>query len=341
MRVLAIETTCDETAASVVENIGDGVKVLSNIVASSASIHQKYGGVVPEVAAREQIKSVIPVLTESLENIPIETIDAVCVSYGPGLMGSLLVGVETAKTLATFWNKPLIKVNHMGAHVAANWIIHKVGSEVPTLPAIGLVVSGGHTDLIYMESLSRWKWIGGTRDDAAGEAFDKAARILNLPYPGGPSIQKATEMVANNLSRKFRLPRPMINDDGLEMSFSGLKAALAKIVSSFTYNKEDSFLLAKEFNEAVVDVLVSKTLRAAEEYKTLNIIVAGGVAANKLLRENLALQFKNNLFIPDLKYCGDNASMVGAAALLKINYTDPKDLFPVPGLSTIENETEK
>ena len=221
MRVLAIESTCDETAAAIVVGTDTGIIVKKNIVASSADIHAKYGGVVPEVAAREQIMSIVPVLREC--NINKNEVDAIAVSYGPGLIGSLLIGIETAKTLAYAWKKPLIGVNHMVAHVAANWI-----SSLPELPALALIVSGGHTDIILIRSLTDWQWVGGTRDDAVGEAFDKAARILGLPYPGGPNIQKAVEEIKNkerNISR-VRLPRPMIHVDTLEMSFSGLKSAL-------------------------------------------------------------------------------------------------------------------
>lgn len=209
MKVLAIESTCDETAAAVVENFADGVRVLKSVVASSVEMHEKYGGIVPEVAAREQIRSIIPVIMEAISD---EEVDAVAVSYGPGLMGSLLIGVETAKVLSWAWRKPLIKVNHMVAHVLANWIIEKnqklensktQNDRVPEMPAVGLVVSGGHTDLILMESLSKWTWIGGTRDDAVGEAFDKTARILGLPYPGGPEIDKAASKVSDEEYKKI------------------------------------------------------------------------------------------------------------------------------------------
>ena len=214
---MAIESTCDETAAAVVENFGDGVRVIKNIVASSMEMHQKYGGIVPEVAAREQIRSIIPVIIEALVDTEV---DAVAVSYGPGLMGSLLIGVETAKVLAWSWKKPLLRVNHMTAHVLANWIGE---NNVPELPAVGLVVSGGHTDLILLESLTKWTWIGGTRDDAAGEVYDKAARILGLPYPGGPEMDKAaskiTEEEWNKNKNVFKLPRPLIHDPRLDMSF--------------------------------------------------------------------------------------------------------------------------
>ena len=330
MRILAIESTCDETAAAVIENLGIGFRVVTSVVASSAVIHQKYGGVVPEVAAREQVKSIIPVINEALSNISLDSIEAIAVSYGPGLMGSLLVGTETAKVLAWAWKKPLIRVNHMAAHVAANWIVTDESGKVPFFPAVGLVVSGGHTDLILLRDNKNWEWIGGTRDDAAGEAFDKAARILGLPYPGGPSIQKAIEEIGNDSENRFKLPRPMIHEQTLEMSFSGLKAALNKLVTQINPNDTEVKLLAKEFNDAVVDVLVNKTLSAKEKYNVESVLVAGGVAANTSLREKLKQVIPDGqLFIPEMKYCGDNAAMVGAYAAFNQN--------PIPWQKIIAN----
>jgi len=348
MKVLAIESTCDETAAAVVESFGDGVRVISNIVASSMEMHQKYGGIVPEVAAREQIKSMIPVITEAIKG---EEIDAVAVSYGPGLMGSLLIGVETAKVLAWAWKKPLLKVNHMAAHLLANWI----GDEVPELPAVGLVVSGGHTDLILLEILSKWTWIGGTRDDAAGEAFDKTARLLGLPYPGGPEVDRAASKVTEKEweinNNKFKLPRPLIHDPGLEMSFSGIKAAVARMVEGDEFSRwipdlvRDDMsieefkkcLVAREFSEAVVEVLVKKTMKAVEKFKPKSVILAGGVAANKMLRAGLKIAVEKAevmFYVPELRYCGDNAAMVGAAAILRPEIAGA-DLKPEPSLAVV------
>lgn len=337
MRILAIESTCDETAAAVVENFGKGVKVLKNVVASSAEIHQKYGGVVPEVAAREQIKSIIPVINEVIKN---EDIEAIAVSYGPGLMGSLLIGVETAKALAWAWKKPLLKVNHLVAHLMANWISDN--GKVPEFPAIGWIVSGGHTDLILMKSIDEWEWIGGTRDDAAGEAFDKAARLLGLPYPGGPAIDKAAsqvdEIVWKNENKNFKLPRPLINDPRLELSFSGIKAAVSRMVQEEKdLNKQKKDLIAKEFNDAVTEVIVKKTMIAIEQYRPKSIILAGGVAANKSLREKLRDMVERNdinFFVPEFKYCGDNAAMVGAAAIMRPIEAN-LNLKPEPGLGVI------
>lgn len=342
MKILAIESTCDETAAAVVESCGEGVRVEENVVASSALIHQKYGGVVPEVAAREQIKSVIPVIKEAMRENK-EGVRAVAVSYGPGLMGSLLIGVETAKTLAWAWEKPLLGVNHMAAHIFANWLVEERNQEVPSFPVIGLVVSGGHTDIVLMKTVKDWLWVGGTRDDAVGEAFDKTARLLGLPYPGGPEIQKAAERVdeemKNKYEKKLRLPRPMIGEDSLEMSFSGLKAAVAKKVDEVEeLNDEVRDVLAWQFTEAVVDILVNKIKKAIERYQSKSVLMAGGVAANKQLREKLreTVEGQNlKFFCPALKYCGDNAAMVGAAAVMAPNEVRTETLKPDPGLATV------
>ena len=372
MRILAIESTCDETAAAVVENLASGVRVIISVVASSVEMHKKYGGIVPEVAAREQIKSILPVIFEALDG---EEVDGVAVSYGPGLMGSLLIGVETAKVLAWAWRKPLWRVNHMAAHVLANWIIERTqgiknsrnqGVDVPELPAIGLVISGGHTDLILLESLTKWTWIGGTRDDAAGEAFDKAARLLGLPYPGGPEMDKAASQVTDEAWKAnknlFKLPRPLIHDPGLDLSFSGIKAAVARMVEGkefrewipdqvgddntsgvrlprFARNDElKRSLMAREFSEAVTEVLVKKTLSATEKFKPKSVILAGGVAANRKLRETLKSEVEKisgvKFFVPELKYCGDNAAMVGAAAILR-PVESGLDLRPEPSLGVV------
>ena len=333
MKVLAIESTCDETAAAVVEGGERGIRVITNIVASSADIHTKYGGVVPEVAAREQIKSIVPVLTEALNGTEMKDVDAIAVAYGPGLIGSLLVGIETARALALAWNKPLIRVNHIEAHVAANWILSEVRKTTPKLPAIGLIISGGHTDIVLVEDYKHWKWIGGTVDDAAGEAFDKVARILRLPYPGGPSIQKAAEIVDETFEVS-KLPRPMIHEHNLKMSFSGLKAAVAKVVGK-ELNPDQVNGVAREFNEAVAEVLARKTAEAIDVHQPRTFLVAGGVAANKMIREKLqemALSKGLDIFLPELRYCGDNAAMVGAAAILNPDYIEIENLGPEPSL---------
>lgn len=315
---MAIESSCDETAAAVVEKLGNGVKVLSSVVASSSVMHEKYGGIVPEVAAREQIKSIIPTIEEAIKSADVSTeeIEAIAVSAGPGLIGSLLVGVETAKCLSLIFNKPIIEVNHVAAHVYSSFLIKEHSDPVPVMPALALVVSGGHTDLILLSSLNDWRWIGGTRDDAVGECFDKCARVLGLPYPGGPSISASALKAKEKLPQSLMLPMPMV-DEGLEMSFSGMKTAMIDKVrlSEGKYTNE----LAAELNNKIVKILRIKTERAMEMYSPNSLIVCGGVAANRLLREEMK-ELSNTsgipLFMPEMEYCTDNAAMVGAMAVM-------------------------
>jgi len=305
MKILGIETSCDETAAAIVEN---GTKILTNVVASSVEFHQKTGGIIPEVAAREQLRCLIPVIKEALSSIKI---DALAVTVGPGLIGSLLVGVETAKTLASVWQKPIIPINHLQAHLYANWLISP--RKKPKFPALGLVASGGHTDLILMKNHSQIKWLGGTRDDAAGECFDKCARLLGLGYPGGPAISA----VAKKFPKGIKLPRPMLYEDNFDFSFSGLKTAvLAEVKKQKNINPA---LLADEIQEAITDVLVAKTKKAARKYKVASILLSGGVTANPRLREKSKLAFNHpQLFIPPPKLCTDNATFV--ASCVYFNY---------------------
>jgi len=345
MTVLAIESTCDETGVAVAKLVDGKVEILSDIKASSAEIHAKYGGVIPEIAAREQVAAIVPVVETAIQKsgIRIQELDAIAVTQGPGLIGSLLIGVETAKALAMAWKKPLIAVNHMAAHVFANWIQNqnsefRIQNSVPELPAIALIVSGGHTDLMCLESLTRWQWVGGTRDDAAGEAFDKAARAMGFPYPGGPAISRLAAQITNDellISNKFRLPRPMIHEANLEMSFSGLKTALAQVIEQngerLSENPGLINALAREFNQAVADVLIKKTMKATEQYRPKSVLLAGGVAANVTLREGLsraAREAGKEFFCPNLEYCTDNAAMIAACALLRPNYVDPLKLKP-------------
>ncbi len=238
MKILAIETSCDETAAAIVsknpkENFG---RVLSNIVASSLALHSKTGGIIPDIAAREQLKYIIPVVEKAIENLPstkdgklrIEDLDALAVTQGPGLIGSLLIGVETVKTLAYLWKKPIIPVNHLLAHIYANWLVTDTQKpKAIKFPALALLVSGGHTDLVVIKNHKNFKWLGGTRDDAAGEAFDKIGRLLNLPYPAGPIIES---YALNGDEKSFSFPRPMIGSKDFDFSFSGLKAAVMREV---------------------------------------------------------------------------------------------------------------
>lgn len=330
MRILGIETSCDETAAAIVE---DGTKILSNVVATSSEMHAKTGGVIPEQAARQQVRSIIPVIKEALGAKPIDEIDAIAVTIGPGLIGSLLVGVETAKTLAYLWNKPIVPVNHLVAHIYANWF-----NTEPKFPTLALVVSGGHTDLVLMENHGHIKWIGGTRDDAAGEAFDKCARILGLPYPGGPSIAKEAMKFQITNSKLQMFPRPIIDEDNFDWSFSGLKTAVLRETQKSKLEKEQ---LAAEVQEAICDVLVKKTIRAVKKFRPKSLLLAGGVAANARLREKFLDEIKTQklkvLFhVPEAKLCTDNAAYIASCAYFNFKPIDLRKIKADPEL-TITN----
>lgn len=280
-------------------------------------MHAKTGGIIPEEAARQQVKSIIPVVSEALNKAKIDhtELDAIAVTYGPGLIGSLLVGIETAKTLADVWKKPIIPVNHLIAHMYANFISEN--SKLPLFPALALVVSGGHTDLVLMKTHGKIEWIGGTLDDAAGEAFDKTARLLGLPYPGGPSISKsAEEFITKNPDTPLKLfPRPLIGEKGFNWSFSGLKTAVNRYITS--KDKVSKEQIAAEVQEAIVDVLVKKTLKAIDRYHPRSILLAGGVAANGRLRTKFQNELKNSetkLFIPEPKLCTDNGAVIASCA---------------------------
>lgn len=336
MRILAIETSCDETAAAVVEQktTFGKIKVLSSVVATSLELHIQTGGVVPEVAAREQLTYMLPTIHEALEKARFnkDALDGIAVTQGPGLIGSLLVGVETAKALALTWHKPLIAVNHLLGHLLVNWVRE---GELPLFPAMGLVVSGGHTDLVWLNSPTDYRWIGGTRDDAAGECFDKCARILlNAPYPGGPAISQAALQVVGPVL-PF-LPRPMLHDPGLEMSFSGLKTAVYNLVRSIkTVDATYKATVAYDLEQAISDVLIKKTNSAIEHYKPASLLVGGGVVANAVFRDRLStLENELNLpvFYPPLTYCSDNAVMVGSAGLMTRNVVQPQLLKADPSL---------
>ncbi len=340
MRILGIETSCDETAIAIVE---DGVNIISSSIASSAELHAKTGGIIPEQAARQQIYSILPVLNDCLTQIDLTSsfkdfagVDAIAVTYGPGLIGSLLVGVELGRTLAYLWEKPLVPVNHLIAHLYANWIDdHNLKGKKfkePEFPALGLVVSGGHTDLVYMKSHKEIEWISGTRDDAAGEAFDKIARLLGLEYPGGPSIAKeADQWLLQNFKFKIlnlklnMFPRPMIDEDNFDWSFSGLKTAVARETQKIDPDslKLRRGELAAQVQEAIVDCLVIKSIKAIEKFQPKSFIVGGGVSANKRLRNNLQfaltaqagihnLQLPVELFMPNHNLSTDNAAAIAA-----------------------------
>ena len=311
MNILAIESSCDETAAAVVQ---DGRKVLSNIISSQIEIHKLYGGVVPEIASRKHIEKVIQVVDEALKeaSLTMDEIDAVAVTYGPGLVGALLVGVSAAKSIAFAYNKPLIGVHHIEGHISANYI----ENEELEPPFLCLVVSGGHTNLVIVKDYGEYEVLGKTRDDAAGEAFDKVARAIGLGYPGGPKIQKISEE-GNKAAIAF--PRAKVADSPFDFSFSGLKSSVLNYINSCEMkgeeiNKAD---IAASFQEAVVDVLVSHTIEGAKQLGFKKIAMAGGVASNTVLREEMkeACERRGFMFYhPSPILCTDNAAMIGAAA---------------------------
>jgi N6-L-threonylcarbamoyladenine synthase len=387
MIILGIETSCDETSAAIVEGNGTIVRLRSNAVATSLALHAKTGGVIPEIAAREQLKYMLPVLQEAVEkglivesdlqldqersgpsNIlapaqkgtyahdildALQQIDAIAITYGPGLIGSLLVGVETARTLAYVLNKPLIPVNHMMGHIYANWLVADSTLEIEgsnndlqttsyepraniEFPAIALIVSGLHTDLLLLKRHGEYTLLGGTRDDAAGEAFDKIGRLLGFPYPAGATIER---MAKEGDPKRFHFPRPLIRSGDFEFSFSGLKTAVLREVlklnpafstrksqaeSLFSTSLQHERLpeqtikdLARATQDAVIDVLTKKALQAVEEYNAKSLLLSGGVAANQTLQEKfktLSADYGVNFFAPPRNLCTDNAGMIASAA---------------------------
>ena len=337
IKILAIETSCDETAAAVVVN---GRKVLSNIISSQIDIHTKFGGVVPEVASRKHIEAISIVVKEALEkaNVTLDEIDAIGVTYGPGLVGALLVGVQYAKGLAYSANKPIIGVNHIEGHISANFIQHN--SLKP--PFVSLVVSGGHTFIVYMKDYGEFDVLGETRDDAAGEAFDKVARAIGLGYPGGPKIDKLSKE-GNKEAIKF--PRANFHEKSLDFSFSGLKSAVLNYLNSMemkdeVINKAD---VAASFQKAVIEFLVDNSLKACSLKGVNQIAIAGGVASNSSLRETFIKEgAKKNIEIlfPDPILCTDNAAMIGSAAYYEYmkGKVAPLDFNAIPNLKLGERQ---
>jgi len=325
MTILGIETSCDETAAAVVSDDNKRIQIRSNIISSSQDLHVKYGGILPETAAREQQKMIIPVIQKALlqSKCNPEDIDAIAVTEGPGLIGSLLIGVETAKTLSLLWKKPLIPVNHLLAHFYANWVLN-----TPTFPLIGLLVSGGHTDIILMKDHDNYDYLGGTRDDAAGECFDKCARLLGLPYPGGPNLARLAQ---KGNSQSFNLPRPMWDSKDYDFSFSGLKTAVANIITHLDESQKPD--LAASIEQAIIDVLIKKTTAATLDNNIEHIMLAGGVASNQRLRESVARSFIGRVFTPEPLLCTDNAVTTATYALFHNHPVDPLILQANPNLS--------
>lgn len=330
--ILGIESSCDETAAAIVKN---GRQILSNVINSQIKIHQQFGGVVPEVASRKHIENIAGVVDSAFQEagLTYQQIDGVAVTNKPGLIGALLVGVSFAKAFAYALNKPLIAVNHLHGHIYANFLEHEI-----EFPCICLVVSGGHTSLLYMKDMVSYEIMGETRDDAAGEAFDKVSRFMGLGYPGGPAIQKAA--LAGNPG-KVKLPRVFLDRDDYEFSFSGLKTATMnewkKLERRGLQNVND---MAAEFEAALVEVLVEKTIRAALKYGVKTVLMAGGVAANEHLRNmmNKGCEEKNlRLFYPSLRLCTDNAAMIAGNAYHYYVHSQfaPLSLNAYAGLSSL------
>jgi N6-L-threonylcarbamoyladenine synthase len=327
--ILAIETSCDETAVAIIKN---GTELLANIVASQIESHKRFGGVVPEVASRHHVEQITIVIEEALNKAELEPaqLSAVAVTEGPGLVGALLIGVNAAKAFAFAHGLPLVPVHHIAGHIYANRLVKEM-----TFPLLSLIVSGGHTELVFMEEHGTFQVIGETRDDAAGEAYDKVARTLNMPYPGGPHIDK----LAQEGEPTIDLPRAWLEPESLDFSFSGLKSAVINTVHNSAQRGEviKPEDLAASFQASVVDVLVEKTFRAAERYNVKQVLLAGGVAANKGLRQQLENRFKDtkyDLVIPPLHLCTDNAAMIAAAGSVAFQKGTRADmaLNGVPGL---------
>ena len=330
-KILAIETSCDETAAAIIEKNGQDIRILSNIVASQIDIHKKFGGVFPEHASRAHVERIIPVVQEALNNVTtkqrnnscsvdklISSLDAIAVTTGPGLIGSLLIGVNFAKTYSYSKNLPIIGINHWLGHIYSNW----AEKPYPMFPALVLIVSGGHTGLVLMKSHDDIVKLGETLDDAAGEAFDKVAKLLDLGYPGGPAISKAAE---KGNPKAYDFPRSMLEQKNYNFSFSGLKTAVlyeTRKIRKLTPKIKNN--LAASFQQTVIDILIGKTIQAAYEYQPKSICLCGGVSANKKLREELKkevakLPWKTSYHVPPIELSTDNAAMIGIAAAYHID----------------------
>lgn len=313
MKILAFETSCDETGVAVVEN---GRRVLSNLLFSQIKLHAPHGGVVPEIAARNHLVKIIPLLDQALKKAQVtkKDINAIATVPGPGLISSLIVGLETAKALSFAWQKPLLAVNHLEGHFYSNWL-EKNRKDQPRFPVVALIVSGGHTTLIYAKDHLKFKIIGSTRDDAAGEAFDKGARLLDLPYPGGPNLSKLAKQ-GNPMA--FNFPRPMKTSPDLDFSFSGLKTDLLRHTQTTKLTPKTKKDLAASYQEAIIDSLLIKAKKAVAQYQPFSFLLSGGVSANYLLRQQIRFQIPKiipdiKIFLPNLKFCTDNAAMIAAA----------------------------
>ncbi len=324
MKIIGIETSCDESAAAVIE---DGRVIHSNVIASQAEIHAQYGGIVPEIASRQHMIALMPVVQQALEdaNMKASELDGVAVTYGPGLAGSLLIGVNAAKGFALANELPFIGINHLEGHIYASWLEDMNPEQGIGFPMICLIASGGHTDLILMEGHGRYTLVGRTRDDAAGEAFDKAARVLSLGFPGGPAIQKASE---SSVGGEARFPRPNVKDS-LDFSFSGLKSAVVRRAQEknmypppegVDLDAQEVANVAAAFQEAMVDSMVIRTLAAAKLHNVKGILLGGGVASNSLLRSEMKRRSPLEVIVPKPALCTDNGAMIGAAAFYHLRH---------------------
>ncbi len=338
LRLLSIETSCDETAAAILQYEHGHVTVLGEAVSSQIALHAQFGGVVPNLAAREHVRNIVPIVTSALReaNLAPADIDGLAITQGPGLIPALLVGTTAAKTLALTWNKPLLGINHLEGHIYAN-LVRSIKDETLAgdssagqtdfqFPLLALIVSGGHTQLVLMRDHFQYELLGETEDDAAGEAFDKVAKMLGLPYPGGPEVSKRADVFRQKETKEAKLfPRPLIESNDYRFSFSGLKTAVLYFLKDHPEElKNEDFvaMTAHEFQEAVVDCLVKKTEKAIQEFSPRTLVIAGGVSANKRLRERIEIMIKNysdcTFRMPQFKYSLDNAVMIGAAGILRL-----------------------
>ncbi len=336
MKILGIETSCDETSISVLE---DGKNILSNVISSQIEIHQEYGGVVPEIASRHHIKNIMAILKESLDiaNMDFKDIDYIAVTYAPGLIGALLVGISVAKGLSYGQKKPLIPVHHLKGHIYSNFIENEI-----KLPAVVLIVSGGHTNIVYMDENHKFSGMGETLDDAVGEAYDKVARVLELGYPGGPFIDK---LYYKGNPENVKIAKSSLKD-GYDFSFSGIKTSVINYINqSKMMNKEIiKEDIAAAFQKNVVQILVEKTVKAAIEKNTKTILIAGGVAANSLLREKMkeeAAKYNIDVYYPSIKLCTDNGAMIAAAAYYKLKYGGKIGDFNLNGKANMRIEEDE
>jgi N6-L-threonylcarbamoyladenine synthase len=335
-RILGIETSCDETAVAIVR---DGQEIESNVIASQTDLHSRYGGVMPEQASRAHLRAILPTLDQALADAQVnwDAIDAVAVTHGPGLAGALLVGVNVAKGLAFARRKPLLGINHLEGHVYANWLHHAYAAPAalePTFPLVAMIVSGGHTDLILADGHAQYRRLGRTRDDAAGEAFDKVARMLGLGFPGGPAIER--EAAAGD-PRRFQFPRAWLEPDTWDVSFSGLKTAVLHQVRALGVDTDQATPeerrtqlpvpdLAASFQAAVVDVLATRVVRAAETFGARHLALGGGVAANRTLLRTVEERAQLAVLCPPPKLCTDNAAMIASAAFFRFRTGERADL---------------